>query len=250
MSQGARTAIPGRHIGTIADWKGAHGFIQPSKPIKHPSAHKRGGKVYLAAEDVSEELDGIGAKVSFGLYSDSAGLGASDVKMATSAQQAQPKLNGGATKSNAVAAYKAANSPAAKAAAARSPQQPQFQKKSNSSQSGGKGGSKEGKGWYDGGKGGGKGGKKGGKSGKYGEGKRELLHDEPLLGVIVEWKGTWGWLKPNDTIDHPLADKHQGDLYIKQEDVEEEIEGIGAVVQYMLYQDKKGLGACEVRPAE
>jgi len=82
------------------------------------------------------------------------------------------------------------------------------------------------------------------------QGKREVLHDEPLLGTIIEWKGKFGWVKPNDTIMHPLASKHQGDLYLSQEDVEEEIEGVGSVVQFILYGDSRGLGASCVRPAQ
>mmetsp|Transcript_54445 Transcript_54445/g.86223 ORF Transcript_54445/g.86223 Transcript_54445/m.86223 type:complete len:216 (+) Transcript_54445:166-813(+) len=79
-------------------------------------------------------------------------------------------------------------------------------------------------------------------------GERDLLHEEPLLGTVVSWKGKFGWIKPHDTIEHPLADKHKGDIFLAVEDVEEEIEGVGAVVQFMLYGDGKGLGAANVKP--
>jgi len=264
---GARTPVSGpRQSGTVIDWKGAFGWIQPSKPIKHPSAQKRGGKVFLGAEDVVEELDGIGCTVNFQVYADSSGLGAADVRMGSGKAVAQsgPKANGKPAypaTSNAVAAFKAANKPGAKATgkgvAAKSPHQTAFQKKGSApqGQAGGKGGKGDngGKGgkWGNAGKGG-----KGGKGNKPGggwqdrEGKREMVHDEPLLGTIVDWKGKWGWLKPHDTIDHPLAKKHHGDLYLKQEDVETEIEGVGAVVQFMLYEDKQGLGAANVMAVE
>jgi len=285
---GDRTPVSGpRQTGTVLDWKGAFGWIQPSKPIKHPNAAKRGGKVYLGAEDVIEELDGIGCVVNFQVYADAQGLGAADVRQGPAAAQSAPKGNGKAAQSapktngkaahpaasNAVAAFKAAHSPAGKAAASaaatKSPHQTAWQKKGSApqGQAGGKGkGSEGGKGSKgDDGSKGGKGGKgnkgskgkskegKGGKSDKPWidkEGKREMLHDEPLIGTIVDWKGKWGWLKPNDTIDHPLAKKHHGDLYLKQEDVEAEIEGVGAVVQFMLYEDGQGLGACNVMPVE
>jgi len=293
-----RTPISGpRQSGTVVDWKGSFGWIEPSKPIKHPNAHMKGGKVYLGAEDVTEELDGIGAIVNFTLYSDSTGLGASDCKaggsvasyakpgskagsnldasgkLATSsavaaykaanspsakvaAQKAAAKAraapvsqrvaakpganltaSGKFAASSAVAAYKAANTPAAKAAAAKtakSVQQPAWKKQASASA------------WKQTANGGGEGWK--GQQKK--EGDREMLHDEFLIGTIVAWKGKFGWIKPDDEIDHPEIEKHKGDLYLKQEDVEEEIEGVGARVQFMLYSDGMGLGAANVTPVE
>jgi cold shock CspA family protein len=233
-----RTAISGpRQTGTITEWKGSFGWIQPSKAVNHPAAAKRGGKIYLAVEDVVEELDGVGAAVNFTLYSDATGLGAADVKMAKGAAAAAPAATpakAGKGKSSAVAQYrelsalsnkgaskgaKGSQAPAAKGrAAAQSFSEPPA--------------------------------KKGKSAGKKGPGKREMLHDEPLIGTIIQWKGKFGWITPNDTIDHPLASKNRGDLYVAQEDVEEEIEGEGAVVQFMLYGDDRGLGAANVKPAE
>merc|ERR1712070_1224013 len=110
--------------------------------------------VYLAAEDVMEELDGVGATVSFKVYTNKQGLGAADVKM-SKAQQ-------GTGKSNAVADFKAGKGGKGNF---NSPQQPAFQKKGD-------------------GKGKGK-----GKSFQQGKGhgkvqktpQREIIHDEPLL---------------------------------------------------------------------
>jgi hypothetical protein len=302
-----RTPINGpRQVGSIVEWKGAFGWIQPLKPTAHPKANPaKQGKVYLAAEDVTEELDGVGAKVSFQLYFDATGLGAADVKMAKNAAASAPAKGAaaakGATKgkvatSSAVANYRAkvagnavASTPAktkgagktVSATAAKPVQKPAFQKVSATAskpvqkpafqkalqmlQTGnaddqwgpwanllraaaptwlqkgaaGKGKGKEGMG-------------KDGK-GKNGKGKgasaRQVIHDTPLLGTIVQWRGKFGWVKPNDTIDHPLANKHQGDLFCAAQDVEAEIEGVGATVQFMLYQDERGLGAQNVMPA-
>merc|ERR1719160_51184 len=52
-------------------------------------------------------------------------------------------------------------------------------------------------------------------------GEREILHEEPLLGTIVQWRGKFGWVKPDDEIEHPMAKKHQGDLFAGQADIEE-----------------------------
>lgn len=298
-----RTPISGpRQTGTVVDWKGAFGWIEPSKPIKHPNAHMKGGKVYLGAEDVTEELDGIGAIVNFTLYSDSTGLGASDCKAgASGASYAKPGSKAGANldasgklatssavaaykaanspsaklaaqkaaakaraapvnqrvaakpganltasgkfaASSAVAAYKAANTPAAKAAVAKttkSVQQTAWKKQPSAPSA---------PVWKKTAQGGGEGG--GWKAQQKKEGSREMLHDEFLIGTISAWRGKFGWVKPDDEIDHPDMDKHKGDLYLKQEDVEEEIEGVGARVQFMLYSDGMGLGAANVTPAQ
>merc|ERR1719253_2478028 len=85
--------------------------------------------------------------------------------------------------------------------------------------------------------------KGGGKGGKQ----RSIIWDKPLIGTITQWRGKFGWVKPKDTIDHPLASKHQGDLFLGQADVEAEIQGVGSRVRFMLYQDAHGLGAAKVR---
>lgn len=299
MASKPRTAIPGpRQTGTITAWKDKFGWIEPSKPINHPAASKRGGKIFIGIEDVVEELDGVGATVSFTLYSDATGLGAADVKMgkappATPAKGAakgtpangKSAAKGGASGYQAPAAKAGAKpaapkTAAAKAAAAKAaakvfaqkrapppvveeeeeeaeeeaeeaeeePEEPPMKKFKGYGKDKGKGkefGKDFGKG-KDWGKGKGKGKKKGKDKGP---GVREMIHDEPLTGSVIDWKGAFGWIKPNDTIDHPLAQKHHGDLYFTQDDVEDEIEGVGAEVQFMLYQDRKGLGACSVKPA-
>lgn len=258
MAAKPRTPVSGpRQIGTVLDWKGKFGWIKPSKPINHPSSSKNGGKVYLAAEDVVEELDGVGATVSFQLYSDKSGLGAADVKMAKGAAAAAPKpvaqtVNGKPATSSAVANYKAQAAKAAaqkanpkakaKAAAAWPTNAAQGQKRPAPQAADvqqplakkGKGVGKDGKG--------------GGKGKSKPAGPKEVIHDEPLNGTIVKWQGKFGWVKPDDEIDHPLAGNHQ-DLYVSQEDVEEEIEGVGSRVQFMLYADNRGLGAQNVKPA-
>lgn len=251
-----RTPISGpRQIGTIVDWKGAFGWVQPSKPINHPSAQKRGGKVYLAAEDVSEELDGIGASVSFTVYSDNNGLGAADCKMAKSAPKPANKAsNGKPATSNAVASHKAAVSgknakgkgKGKLVAPTQTVQQTAWQKQPQQPKGGKQTG---GKGTVASSPGGKQSGGKGKQSGGKGNTSRDTLHPKPLLGTIVQWKGKFGWVKPHDTIDHPMADQHQGDLYVSQEDVESEIEGVGSVVKFILYGDARGLGAQNVRPA-
>lgn len=318
--KGGRQQISGpRQVGTVIEWKGAFGWIKPLKAISHPKS--KGGKVYLAAEDVAAELDGVGAKVSFTIYSDSNGVGAADVRMASApapaaARKVQmasgskvaatfskgkgnvaPTLGKGKGKVGKAAAAltkvkatfgngnagkgatfgKSSNAPttfvkvskfghkvvsstapklgkfASKAVPAKVPatfskgsgskgqkssvvKQTAFQKPKQGQPQ--KGGATKGKG-------------KGAPSGGKGETKpqRTKIYDKPLIGTITMWKGKFGFIKPNDTIDHPSAQAHQGNLFLHQSDVETEIKGVGARVRFMLYEDSRGLGASNVRAA-
>ena len=80
-------------------------------------------------------------------------------------------------------------------------------------------------------------------------GEKEILHQKPLLGTVNSWRGKFGFITPDDTIEHPMANRHSGDLYFDQTDVQREIKGVGARVRFVLYSDRKGLGAMKVRPA-
>lgn len=73
-----------RVTGTIQDWKGKFGWIQPDKPIAHPQASMHKGQIYLSQSDVEAEISGVGAHVSFMVYADGTGLGASGCRPATS----------------------------------------------------------------------------------------------------------------------------------------------------------------------
>lgn len=236
----ARTLINGaRQLGTVVEWKNTFGWIQPAKPISHPKMHKQ-GKVYLAQEDVVEELDGVGASVSFQLYSDSSGLGAADCKMARGRAQASPaastpasRFKGGASKAMPPRTVPPTWTPSfqKKGAVQKGPTKGAVQKghtKGNTASTG--------KGSF------GKGG-----AGKGSE-KREIIYNKPLRGTVVLWKGKFGWVQPHDTIDHPAAKAHKGNIFMGAEDVEQEIAGVGATVRFMLYEDGRGLGAANVRP--
>eukprot|EP00427_Karlodinium_veneficum_P024971 CAMPEP_0169105850 /NCGR_PEP_ID=MMETSP1015-20121227/24016_1 /TAXON_ID=342587 /ORGANISM="Karlodinium micrum, Strain CCMP2283" /LENGTH=203 /DNA_ID=CAMNT_0009167237 /DNA_START=68 /DNA_END=679 /DNA_ORIENTATION=- len=83
MAQGQRQKVTAHRVtGKIADWKGTFGWIDPSMPIAHPDAVKRRGKIYLHIKDVEEEISGLGADVSFFVYTDGSGLGAMNCKPA------------------------------------------------------------------------------------------------------------------------------------------------------------------------
>mmetsp|Transcript_124057 Transcript_124057/g.312361 ORF Transcript_124057/g.312361 Transcript_124057/m.312361 type:complete len:374 (+) Transcript_124057:59-1180(+) len=92
----------------------------------------------------------------------------------------------------------------------------------------------------------GKGGCKGKGGGKApGPKPREEVSEIPILGKVIDWKGKYGWIQPNDPVDHPSAKKNGGKIFLhstdwQQSDSQPEVE---QVVQFTLYQDPSGLGA-------
>lgn len=68
--------------GTVLDWFDKFGWIQATQEIDHPDAYRNQGRIYLLAEDVQEDLPGIGCAVTFFLYQDANGLGAMNVRPA------------------------------------------------------------------------------------------------------------------------------------------------------------------------
>jgi len=81
-------------------------------------------------------------------------------------------------------------------------------------------------------------------------GDRTLLGTDRHVGTIIEWKGKFGWIQPTERVDHPMAGKRGGKVYLSVSDVEEELEGVGAAVSFLVYEDPSGLGAMAVRPAD
>jgi len=69
--------------GTVVDWKGSYGWIQPDVPVNHESAQHRGGKVWVHRNDLPEGLTELseGTVVQFKVYVDVSGLGAQELAL-------------------------------------------------------------------------------------------------------------------------------------------------------------------------
>jgi len=204
-----------RITGTLVEWRGPFGWIQPDSPIQHAMAKKRGGKVYLDQIDVEQELEGIGGRVSFFVYCDGAGLGAQHVIPATGPKHLVQKT---IEKTNRPAAKPAANANAAK----------------SGSKGAGKGPGKTAKDKND---------------SKVGmppdKSTRETLSEIAGIGVVVDWRGDVGWIKPEDPLDPDMKQykKRRGMLFVHATDCDGELPLIGAQVTYLMYSDSHGLGA-------
>lgn len=85
-----------------------------------------------------------------------------------------------------------------------------------------------------------------GAKGGWGQRRRERISPVQLTGRIREWKRDFGWIVPDERIDHP---EMQGSrLYVHLDDTERrEVPPLHAWVTFYLYCDKKGLGAEGVR---
>jgi len=212
-----------RVTGKVLEWKGTFGWIKPTAPIQHPEASKHGGKVYLGQEDVEEEIAGIGAMVSFFAYADGSGIGAMHCRPAkgTIAQTAVQKTP-------FQSAGKAQTKFPTKGSAKGTPAQ--------------KAGAKEPR-----------------EQPPPDKTKRETISSSLISGTVTKVRGKVAFIKPEEKIDHPEAEKHKGEIYLHMDDIESGDKPLpGAQVIFFVYADDMGLGAehCQVieqgsgKPAE
>uniref|UniRef100_A0A7S1WLG1 DRBM domain-containing protein n=1 Tax=Alexandrium catenella TaxID=2925 RepID=A0A7S1WLG1_ALECA len=77
---------------------------------------------------------------------------------------------------------------------------------------------------------------------------RERVTEERISGEVLDWKETYGWVKPCGDIDHPAAQLRNGKVYLHQKDLVGELKALeaGARVTFHVYEDPSGLGAEEV----
>eukprot|EP00747_Dinoflagellata_sp_TGD_P184233 gnl/TRDRNA2_/TRDRNA2_39680_c0_seq1.p1 gnl/TRDRNA2_/TRDRNA2_39680_c0~~gnl/TRDRNA2_/TRDRNA2_39680_c0_seq1.p1 ORF type:complete len:227 (+),score=36.64 gnl/TRDRNA2_/TRDRNA2_39680_c0_seq1:70-750(+) len=76
---------------------------------------------------------------------------------------------------------------------------------------------------------------------------RVRLTANPLSGRVVSWKGNYGWIEPQATVEHPDMEKHKGWLFVHSEDVVPKWRNltVGSLVEFFLYHDGQGLGCDE-----
>lgn len=83
---------------------------------------------------------------------------------------------------------------------------------------------------------------------------RTTISTAPVQGKVVEWRGKFGFISPDEPLDIPeLEDKKKlgkrtGQIYCHAVDVEGEMPLPGAVVIFFVYSDPTGIGAemCQV----
>jgi len=92
---------------------------------------------------------------------------------------------------------------------------------------------------------------KGGRKGERRKGHklpRTRISEAPMVGEVVEWMGKFGWVQPDEPIDHPLAQKHGGRLFVSVLDIQDGATELipGSICTFMVFSDASGLGAEEV----
>jgi len=256
-----------KFTGTVFDWKGKYGWIQPAEEIEHEKAKLRGGRLFASIDDImgAQSLD-VGAEVEFHICEDEAGLGAEEVVQTGAGKpQAAGGKSGckggwskdgwkggskgsswdsakGGAKGWAPAAAKGWAPPAAKGWAP-----PAAKGWAQAAAKGAMGG------WDSWGKGGkGKDAKGKGKSKSKEGGKGHMLPKtritaEKFNGTVAAWKGKYGWLTPAEEIAHEKASLHNGGIFVSSNDIVGVTElTVGATVEFHIAEDSSGLAAEEV----
>eukprot|EP00933_Yihiella_yeosuensis_P065628 TRINITY_DN69561_c0_g1_i1.p1 TRINITY_DN69561_c0_g1~~TRINITY_DN69561_c0_g1_i1.p1 ORF type:complete len:232 (+),score=54.56 TRINITY_DN69561_c0_g1_i1:87-782(+) len=79
------------------------------------------------------------------------------------------------------------------------------------------------------------------------EKERTRLTPFPIVGKVIEWKTSHGWIEPQCTIEHPEISKHRGHIFVHSEDLLPKWKSliVGTLVEFYLYYDGEGLGAEE-----
>ncbi|CAE7351423.1 PIP5K4 [Symbiodinium sp. CCMP2456] len=75
--------------------------------------------------------------------------------------------------------------------------------------------------------------------------RQPLFGGEALEGDVLEWKGKFGWIKPLQPIDHPLASRNKSRIYVHVKDLADGLQSLtaGQRVAFQAYTDDSGIGA-------
>jgi len=80
---------------------------------------------------------------------------------------------------------------------------------------------------------------------------RTFLGTQHAVGEIVDWGEKFGFIQPNERITHPMAEIHQGKVFLHRNDIiEDELEDgprHGRWARFLVYVDERGLGASQCK---
>lgn len=77
---------------------------------------------------------------------------------------------------------------------------------------------------------------------------RQRISPVPIMGDVLEWKGSYAWVRPQTPIEHPEAKGHGGRVYVHKKDLSPGLTELvpGQTVSFHVYEDGSGLGGEEV----
>jgi len=75
---------------------------------------------------------------------------------------------------------------------------------------------------------------------------RARITKAPVTGEVLEWKGKYGWVQPTTPIEHEMAQRHGGRIYVSMSDLQNGLTELtpGTICQFHVFSDASGLG-CE-----
>eukprot|EP00933_Yihiella_yeosuensis_P052167 TRINITY_DN50180_c0_g1_i1.p1 TRINITY_DN50180_c0_g1~~TRINITY_DN50180_c0_g1_i1.p1 ORF type:complete len:613 (-),score=134.24 TRINITY_DN50180_c0_g1_i1:85-1923(-) len=81
---------------------------------------------------------------------------------------------------------------------------------------------------------------------------QKLVSNQRVQGTLSQWKGSFGWVEPLQTVKHPLAKQNGGRIYVHRSDIRKSafLPPVGSQVDFLLYSDAQGLGASDLIPIE
>jgi len=76
---------------------------------------------------------------------------------------------------------------------------------------------------------------------------RERLTTGPITGTVISFRGSFGWIQPDEPFEHEKANsKHKGKIYAHKQDVAAGTLAKDEQVQFEVFADSSGLGAEDV----
>jgi len=77
---------------------------------------------------------------------------------------------------------------------------------------------------------------------------RKPVLTEPISGEVIEWKDSFGWIKPDVAINHKDAGRREGKIFVGKSDVPENVQmAAGVKLSFAVYEDMMGLGAQDLQ---
>jgi len=76
---------------------------------------------------------------------------------------------------------------------------------------------------------------------------RTRIYDSRCFGTVHLWKGLYGWIEADTRINHPTAGRHEGRVFVDNQDVDGFELTVGDRVSFYAYVDSEGIGGEDVR---
>lgn len=77
---------------------------------------------------------------------------------------------------------------------------------------------------------------------------RKRVSTAKVEGKVIEWKGKYGWIQPNQPVRHPKAPQRQGRIFVSKTDIGEGLWELApnTLCTFHVFEDEAGLGAEDV----